>query len=155
MVIKSELEWFSTYRAADGRYRRKEIADLALTLDDCGTHGLLVNGRHDPQGEWRYVNFEEASFLVVKMNSISPPEHVRFYGFTLGIKNNRGEQVYICDHSAAADPTKLDQDIDSYLAKFLKNDFERPQRYHIELAHKPVGAQTQASSQATFNSVAG
>ena len=93
--------------------------------------------------------------MVVKMNSISPPEHVRFYGFTLGVKNNRGEQVYICDHSAAADPTKLDQDIDSYLAKFLKNDFTRPQRYHIELSHKPVGAQTQASSQATFNSVAG
>ena len=143
MVIKSELEWFSTYRARDGPYRRKEIADLALTLDDCGTHGLLVNGSHDPQGEWRYVNFEEASLLVVKMSSISPPENVRFYGFSQWIKNNRGEQVYICDHSAAADPTKLDQDIDSYsysyLAKFLKNDFVRPQQYHIELKHKPVG----------------
>ena len=154
-VIKSELEWFSTYRAADGRYRRKEIADLALTLDDCGTHGLLVNGSHDPQGEWRYVIFEEASFLVVKMSSISPPENVRFYGFSQWIKNNRGEQVYICDHSAAADPTKLDQDIDSYLAKFVNNEFERPHRYHIELKHKPEGAQTHASSQATFNSVVG
>ena len=156
MVIKSELEWFSTYRAGKPPKRLKEIADLALTLDESGTHGLLVNGCRDPQGEWRYyVNSEEASFLVVKMNSISPPEQVRYYGFTEWIKNNRGEQVFICDYSAAADPTKLDQDIDSYLAKFLKNDFERPQRYHIELAHKPVGAQTQASSQATFNSVLG
>ena len=77
--------------------------------------------------------------MVVKMNSISPPEQVRYYGFTEWIKNNRGEQVFICDYSAAADPTKLDQDIDSYLAKFLKNDFVRPQQYHIELKHKPVG----------------
>ena len=102
-----------------------------------------------------YVNSEEASFLVVKMNSISPPEQVRYYGFTEWIKNNRGEQVFICDYSAAADPTKLDQDIDSYLAKFVNNEFERPHRYHIELKHKPEGAQTQASSQATFNSVVG
>ena len=147
MVIKSQLEWFSTYRAGNGPKRLKEIADLALTLDESGTHGLLVNGSHDPQGEWRYVIFEEASFLVVKMSSISPPENVRFYGFSQWIKNNRGEQVYICDHSAAADPTKLDQDIDSYLAKFLKNDFERPQRYHIELAHKPVGEVASAAVQ--------
>ena len=97
-VIKSELEWFSTYRAGNGPKRLKEIADLALTLDESGTHGLLVNGHRDPQGEWRYANSEEASFLVVKMNSISPPEHVRYYGFTPWIKNNRGEQVFICDY---------------------------------------------------------
>ena len=136
--IKAELEWFSTYVVNKSRERQTEIADVTLTLDvNSGTHGLLINGNIDPHGEWRHYFSEEGSFLSLKMNSISPPEHVRYYGFIEVPCNRRNETLYLCQHSTGVDPTELDHNIESYMLKLMNNEFKTTQRFHVTLAHRP------------------